>query len=79
MISIAKEDFVIDLYEIPLGRYDVVLGTQWLATLGPILWDFGLYHGILGGTITKFNGVAFRNQCAMPNSMPATVVTSWMT
>lgn len=25
----------------PLADYDVVLGTQWLATLGPVLWDFG--------------------------------------
>jgi hypothetical protein len=25
----------------PLAGYDMVLGTQWLATLGPILCDFG--------------------------------------
>ena len=25
----------------PLAGYNVVLGTQWLATLGPVLWDFG--------------------------------------
>jgi hypothetical protein len=25
---------------LPLPGYDVVLGTQWLATLSPILWDF---------------------------------------
>jgi len=24
----------------PLAGYDVVLGAQWLATLGPKLWDF---------------------------------------
>ncbi|KAH7571678.1 hypothetical protein JRO89_XS04G0116300 [Xanthoceras sorbifolium] len=22
------------------SRYEIVLGTQWLRTLGPILWDF---------------------------------------
>lgn len=42
MITIDKEVSVINLYTISLGGYDVVLGTQWLATLGPILWDFGL-------------------------------------
>jgi hypothetical protein len=26
---------------LPLAGYGVVLDTQWLATLGPILWDFG--------------------------------------
>ena len=28
------------MFALTLGRYDVVLGTQWLRTLGPILWDF---------------------------------------
>lgn len=23
----------------PLAGYDLVLGTQWLTTLGPVLWD----------------------------------------
>lgn len=40
-IAIESEDFAVDLCVIPLGGYDIVLGTQWLATLGPILWDFG--------------------------------------
>lgn len=31
-----KEDF----YKLPLEGYEVVLGAQWLRTLGPILWDF---------------------------------------
>jgi hypothetical protein len=29
-----------DLFILPLAEYDVVLGTRWLATLGPVLWDF---------------------------------------
>lgn len=41
VITIDTEQFAIDFYVISLGGYDVVLGTQWLATLGPILWDFG--------------------------------------
>ena len=30
-----------DFFALPLAGYDVVLGTHWLASLGPILWDFG--------------------------------------
>jgi hypothetical protein len=37
---INKEGFTADLFVLPLGCYDIVLGTRWLATLGPILWDF---------------------------------------
>ena len=33
--------FPIDLFIMPLPGYDVILGTQWLSALGPILWDFG--------------------------------------
>jgi hypothetical protein len=40
-ISIADEDFIIDCYGLALGSYEMVLGVQWLASLGPILWDFG--------------------------------------
>ena len=28
------------MFALPLGGCDVVLGSQWLPTLGPILWDF---------------------------------------
>ncbi|KAI9182262.1 hypothetical protein LWI28_023696 [Acer negundo] len=30
----------VDFYLLPLEGYDIVLGTQWLRTLGPIWWDF---------------------------------------
>ena len=32
--------FVVDLNVQPLGDYELVLGTQWLRTLGVIQWDF---------------------------------------
>lgn len=39
-VYIGGEEFAIDLYTLPLGDYDMVLGIQWLGSLGPILWDF---------------------------------------
>jgi hypothetical protein len=39
--SIDVEAFCADFFVLTLGGYDMVLGTDWLATLGPILWDFG--------------------------------------
>ena len=38
--TIGDEDFQADFCALPLAGYDVVLGTQWLASLGPIMWDF---------------------------------------
>jgi hypothetical protein len=34
---IGDEDFVIDCYRLALRSYDMVLGVQWLESLGPIL------------------------------------------
>ena len=39
-IRIGCEDFTLDCYAIPLDGFDVILGVQWLGTLGPITWDF---------------------------------------
>jgi hypothetical protein len=39
--TIEGEHFTADFHALPLTGYDVILGTRWLATLGPILWDFG--------------------------------------
>ncbi|PKA49412.1 hypothetical protein AXF42_Ash016601 [Apostasia shenzhenica] len=33
-------EFSADVMIITLGSYDIILGAQWLTTLGPILWDF---------------------------------------
>jgi hypothetical protein len=38
---IGSKQFAADFFVLPLGGYDMVLGTDWLATLGPVLWDFG--------------------------------------
>jgi hypothetical protein len=39
-ISVHGENFHINCFGLPLGSYDMVLGVQWLESLGPILWDF---------------------------------------
>ena len=39
-LTISGDTFATNLFVMPLAGYDVVLGTQWLASLGPILWDF---------------------------------------
>ncbi|KAJ1274640.1 hypothetical protein BS78_05G077100 [Paspalum vaginatum] len=38
--NIGDEVFPIDAYAIPLDTFDVILGVEFLRTLGPILWDF---------------------------------------
>ena len=39
-ISMGDYNLRSDMFALPLGGCDVVLGAQWLRTLGPILWDF---------------------------------------
>ena len=39
-IDVGGMVFGVDLFVMPLAGYDVVLGTHWMATLGPIVWDF---------------------------------------
>jgi predicted aspartyl protease len=39
-VLIHKEPISIDCVAIDLGGFDLVLGIQWLRTLGPIVWDF---------------------------------------
>ena len=38
--SIDATSFATDLFVMPLAGYDLVLGTRWLGTLGPLVWDF---------------------------------------
>jgi hypothetical protein len=41
LIDIADEKFDICCYSLVLGSFDMVLGVQWLESLGLDLWDFG--------------------------------------
>ncbi|RVW97594.1 Transposon Ty3-G Gag-Pol polyprotein [Vitis vinifera] len=34
------QEFIAEVYVLPLETYDLILGTQWLATLGDISWNF---------------------------------------
>ena len=47
------------MFAMPLGGCDVILGTQWLRTLGPILWDFAQLwmQFSVDGNKHKFNGL----------------------
>ncbi|CAL8175631.1 unnamed protein product [Prunus armeniaca] len=39
-LAIGTYVYTSDMFALPLGGCDIVLGVQWLRTLGPILWDF---------------------------------------
>lgn len=39
--SMQGHEFTADFMILPVNGYDMVLGIQWLAKLGLILWDFG--------------------------------------
>jgi hypothetical protein len=41
-LKIQGQEFSTTFYLIPLGGCDMVLGVDWLQTLGPVLWDFNL-------------------------------------
>jgi hypothetical protein len=50
--SISGEGFTTDFFALPLAGYDIVLCTQWLASLGLILWDFGALTALIPGAVT---------------------------
>jgi hypothetical protein len=39
-VIVQGEHFVMNCYALPLEGFDVILGAQWLKSLGPIVWDF---------------------------------------
>lgn len=41
-LSVAGYHCLTDLYSLPLGGCDVILGVQWLSIVSPVLWDFQL-------------------------------------
>jgi hypothetical protein len=72
-IFINDEEFITDLFVIPLGGYDMVLGVQWLRTLGPILWDFKQCHMSCwcDNHLVRWQGTAARQSRKVANSIAA--------
>ncbi|GJT16234.1 reverse transcriptase [Tanacetum coccineum] len=59
-INLGHKPFVIDLFLLPIYGADIVLGVEWLATLGPIVFDYkNLYMEINdnNGTVARFPGL----------------------
>ena len=58
-ISIGYYNLRSNMFVMPLGGCDVILGTQWLCTLGPILWDFAKLwmKFLVNGKKHTFNGL----------------------
>ncbi|XP_074298103.1 uncharacterized protein LOC141628919 [Silene latifolia] len=69
-------EFSADVMVVPLGGCEMVLGIQWLASLGPVSWDFKelrmefLYRekkvvlrGVKGGNCYWLNGEKMRKNC----------------
>lgn len=57
--SLMGTEYTTDGYIIPLGSCDMVLGVQWLSTLGSILWNFEdlTMEFFLGGRRHKLKGI----------------------
>lgn len=41
-LTIGGHNCAVDLYTLPLGGCDIVLGVQWLSSISSVLWDFQL-------------------------------------
>jgi hypothetical protein len=38
--DVQGESFSVDCYTLPLEGFDIILGVQWLQSLGTVMWDF---------------------------------------
>ena len=57
-VHIQRHSFTIDFHILPLCGADVVLGVQWLKTLGPVLTDYTSLNMkfIMGGKLIELKG-----------------------
>jgi hypothetical protein len=65
--QVGCEIFSVNCYGLQLGSFDIVLGIQWLESLGPILWDFrkslnhwDQYYGTSGNVLWRLCVAATR-------------------
>ena len=58
-VRIQGHDLYVDLYPLALRGADIVLGTQWLQSLGPVTFDFGAMWMKFrqNGKVVRFDGV----------------------
>jgi len=42
-VDIQTASFMVDLHVLPISRANIVLGVQWLQSLGPILTDYNSF------------------------------------
>jgi hypothetical protein len=65
-INIASEQFIIACYGLSLGSYEMILGVQWLESLGPVLWAQGMGARYIGWLLYLQNrSVLLLQQCRM--------------
>jgi hypothetical protein len=61
-LTIGQEKFTTTCYYLPLDGFDLVLGVQWLRSLGPVVCNFDTHNGILEegkvGTIDRGWGLS---------------------
>ncbi|WVZ94190.1 hypothetical protein U9M48_040114 [Paspalum notatum var. saurae] len=58
-LHVQGEAFYINTYALALDGFDIVLGVQWLASLGPIVWDFAALSMEFwrDGRVVRWSGV----------------------
>ncbi|WVZ80267.1 hypothetical protein U9M48_027758 [Paspalum notatum var. saurae] len=63
VLAVDKETFTIGCYGITLGAFDLILGVDFLKTLGPILWDFAAMRMSFtrGGRRVHWDGLGTRD------------------
>ncbi|WVZ84102.1 hypothetical protein U9M48_031165 [Paspalum notatum var. saurae] len=76
-ITIGKEAFHIGCYGIALGEYDLILGVEFLRTLGPILWDFIALRMTFtrGSQHVQWDGLASHHDTPSGPTICATITT----
>lgn len=72
-VHIGGEAFDVNLYALPLGDNNMVLGVHWLITLGPVLWDL-VRHTMAFVRLVK--RIHWRDTDATPGFSAATLTSS---
>ncbi|KAJ8772223.1 hypothetical protein K2173_027400 [Erythroxylum novogranatense] len=80
-IELGSSIFTVDLFVLQLKGFDLVLGVNWLATLGPILWDFYLMwmSFFVNGKQVDLKGINSKSgaQPTLQSLLPSTFVLNY--